>query len=212
MRIVIPTLLILVATLNYPKTMGLDILLVSKDRGENQIYYTELSRSFCNFLCGSDAYENAEFEQLQQLTGLDLSLFRKYPVNFEPNIDELEYKLYVAEEENNSTKIEELKKEIKKVQEDWEKNYDTINEGWTKVDDLKVLTEKLISKLTAAPKIHEKLEYNFNWGDYFENKMNASKKDPSYTNNTLLDDLNSLLKGLKIMTNKGVIYVAFNYG
>ena len=212
MRIVLSTILILLTTVCYSKTMGLDVMLVSKDKEENQIFYSKLSRSFCNFLCGPDAYENSEFEQIQEFTGLDLGLFRSYPVNLEPDIHELEYKLYLAEEENNATKIEFIKSEIERTEKEWEENFDIINEGWMNVDELKKLTNHLISKLKENKKVYKTINYNFNWKDYFEYKIRKPKDDFSYMNNTLVEDLESLLVGLEQMSQKGVTFVAFYYG
>jgi len=192
--------------------MGLDVMLVSKDKGENQVFYSNLSRSFCNFLCGPDAYENSEFDQIQQLTGLDLSLFKSYPVNLEPNVDELEYKLYLAEEENDSAKIEELQNKIEKTKIEWEQTYDSISEGWIKVENLTNLTQKLISALEENQKINQKIEFNLNWGSYFDYKVRKSKEDLSYIENTLIEDLNSLLLGLEKMRKKGITFVTFRYG
>lgn len=187
-------------------------MLVSKGNGEKQVFYSELSRSFCSFLCGPDAFEKSEFEQIQELLGLDLSLFRSYPENLEPDISELEYKLYLAEEENDFTKVEVIKNEIENTKKDWERNYDSNNEGWIKVDDLKKLTENLISELKKDRQIHKKVDYNFDWGDYFEYKIRTPKIDLSFIDNTLVKDLKSLLVGLERMSQKGVTFVAFNYG
>ena len=192
--------------------MGLDVMLVSKDKGENQIFYSELSRSFCNFLCGPDAFQNSEFQQIQELTGVNLSLFRSYPVNLEPDISELEYKLYLAEEENDSAKIDLIKTEIKKTEEEWNKSFDNINEGWIKLSELKELTENLILKLKESENLNKKLIYNFNWGNYFEYKIRKPKDKLSYLDNTLVEDLKSLLIGLELMAQKGVEFVAFRYG
>ncbi|TYA78624.1 hypothetical protein [Seonamhaeicola marinus] len=208
---VITTILILFGHISFSNTLGLDVMLVSKEKGENQIYYNEFSRNFCNFLCGPDAYKNSEFEQIQKLTDLSLNLFRNYPVNLEPDTSELEYKLYLAEEENNLIKIEQLKNKIKNTVKKWEQNYYLINDGWIKVSDLKELTEKLISKLKEKS-IHKALKYNFNWENYFKNEVRKSKDKLSYLDHTLIEDLNSLLKGLEIMSQRGITYVAFSYG
>lgn len=190
--------------------MGLDVMLVSKDRGENRVIYGDLSRSFCNFLCGPDAYETSEFEQVQKLTGLDLSIFRSYPLNFEPNTDDLEYKLSLAEEENDSLAIERIKSEIERGQKEWEKNYDLINEGWIMVEDLSAITNELIVKLQEKSNLDKQIDYNFNWGQYFENKKRAA--DQSHLDNHLIEDLLSLRNGLEQMSQQGVTYVSFIYG
>ncbi len=75
MRILLSLFFIFLSSLGY-SNIGLDVSLISKERGNNRIYISNLSRSFCNFLCGPDAYINSEYQQIQQLIELDLSLFR----------------------------------------------------------------------------------------------------------------------------------------
>ena len=91
--------------------MGLDIYLIPKNRNYDYSIDDKLSRRFCNFLCGPDAYNNCEFEQVQKLLKIDLKILRNYPVNLEPNIRELEYQIYLAEEEDNKNRVKELQRE-----------------------------------------------------------------------------------------------------
>ena len=193
------------------KPMGLDVSLVSKHKGPDQIYYYKFSRSFCNFLCGPDAYEISEFQQIEQQVGLDLKLFRSYPVNMEPDVDELEYQKYLAEEANDAVKIKEIEQKIVQVEAHWNANFDSINEGWIEVEALERLTKKLISQLEAQPNLEKQLHYNFNWSGYFKFNIKEGRLENDYFDHTLVEDLYSLLKGLSIMKNKGVKYVAFHY-
>ncbi|KXX69810.1 hypothetical protein AVL50_13045 [Flammeovirga sp. SJP92] len=192
--------------------MGIDVMLISKEKGDNRVFFGDFSRHFCNFLCGPDAYENSEFQQIQKITGLDLSIFRSIPVNLEPDIHELEYKLYLAKEENDPTKIKLIKNEIERTKQEWEENYDSLNEGWVKVIDLQRTTKELLSKLADNGHVDEELNYNFNWDDYFEYKTRKPKDDLSFLDNTLIDDLKSLLVGLTQMSQKGVTLVTFDFG
>lgn len=191
--------------------MGLDVTLVSKGRGENRIFYNDLSRNFCNFLCGPDAFEDSEFDQLQRITGLNLNLFRSIPVNLEPNVAEMEYQLYLAEEENDTFKMKEIRKEIARTEIEWSENYELINEGWTKVDELIDLTENLILELCKEDELGKRLNYNLNWGRYFENTKRKINDDSSYLENNFLEDVYSLLKGLKVMSERKITYVTFSY-
>ena len=205
-------ILLFSTTITYSHTMGLDILLVSKGKEDDQLVYSKLSREFCDFLCGPGVYDNSEFEQLQQLIQLDLSLFKSYPMNMEPDTGELEYRLYLAEEAKNDSEVKRIQALIEKEEREWAENYDTIHEGWMQVNELETLALRLITKLKGDPTIHRKLDYNFGWGDYFELKEKNPKDYSSYVDHTLIEDLLSLIHGLKEMGNKGAKYVTFDYG
>lgn len=213
MRILLSLFFIFLSSLGY-SNIGLDVSLISKERGNNRIYINNLSRSFCNFLCGPDAYINSEYQQIQQLIELDLSLFRTSPENLEPDLRELEYQLILARDNNNHEEIQRIQLKIEQTKKEWEENYNSINKGWIKVEELRTLTKVFLSKLETKKDLHQSLKYNFNWSYYFEyrirNSTNPNKS--SYIDNTLAEDLHVLLKGLEIMSSKGVKYVAFSYG
>ena len=192
--------------------MGLDVFLVSKERGEKSISINTLSRRFCNFLCGPEAYDNSEFEQVQNLLQLNLSLYRSYPINLEPDVHELEYKLLLAEENKDTEAVIRIQTKIKQVEKEWEESYNSINEGWIKVEELSTLTQAFISKLETYQNLHQSMTYNFDWNDYFENKIRDNHNETTYFHHTLIEDLLHLQKGLMQMKNKGIKYVAFQYG
>ena len=92
--------------------MGLSVHLIQKNRNYDYSINDKLSSRFCDFLCGPDAYDNCEFEQVQKLLKIDLKKSRNFPVNLEPDLGELEYQVYLAEEEGNENKIKELQKQL----------------------------------------------------------------------------------------------------
>lgn len=85
--------------------MGVDVGLIAKYRDKN--FPTLIfSRDFRNFL--SRAYQNSEFDQIQQILNIDLSIFLQYPVNVDTQEEEgrLEYEIYLAEQQNDMEKVQ----------------------------------------------------------------------------------------------------------
>lgn len=202
--------------------MGLDVHLIPKDRNYDYSIDNKLSRRFCNFLCGPDAYANCEFEQVQKLLNIDLNVLRRIPVNLEPDLSELEYHIYLAEEEANENKVKELQKAIEEERINWEKNYESINEGWIEITELEILVSKFKDKLTENPDYHKRIQYNLDWADYFHPQrmpMNNQyeKLSPEvaesvkYINNILVEDLQSVLDWVIEAKKRKFKFATFNY-
>lgn len=200
--------------------MGLDVFLTYKNRYLNLYIESNLSRRFCNFLCGPDAYSNCEFDQIQKIYAVDLSILRRYP-NLEPNIHELEYELYLAEKAKDQSKIKLIQEKIEKTTKDWNDNYDRNFDGWTKIEDLEEVIKNLLERLTKYPTYHKTIKYNFNWGNYFYPKRKQTKENRKfqeeemkygYIDNVFSDDLNVVLDWIKTAKENDIEYVGFEYG
>jgi len=202
--------------------MGLDVHLRPKDRDYDYSIEHNQSRRFCNFLCGPEAYPNCEFDQVQSILQIDLSIFKRYPENLEPNIDELNYQIYLAEKENDLKRIKELEQQIEIEKELWNKNYDYVNEGWIKLNELEEVVLAFKEKIIENLDYHKQLEYNYDWGDYFHphrairpqsyKTIGAGLKTSiSYTRNILLEDLTSILKWINSAKEKNIEYLTFDY-
>jgi hypothetical protein len=203
--------------------MGLDVTLRPKNRDYDYSIEDKLSRKFCNFLCGPDAYELSEFEQLETLLEIDLGIFRRCPDNLEPRTHHLYGQLYQAEDRNDEERIKQLDGEIERVKAEWARDYEGMNEGWTTVDELEEAVKNFREKLVGNPQYYQELQFNFDWGNYF---LPQREPDPDYllrldeptrnsiryTGNTLLEDLQSILNWIDAARAKGIRYVAFSYG
>ena len=202
--------------------MGLDVHLTPKNRDYDYSIEDRLSRRFCNFLCGFYTFPNSEFGQVQQILEIDLDVFLKHPVNFEPKIDELEYQIYLAEENNDLEKISALKEKIEQERIEWDKNYEIINEGWTLITELESLASRFRAKLIENPALHKQLKYNFDWGDYFyleripmpknERLSQEIEESINHVRNILIEDLQSVLNWIESAKKMNIKYVTFDYG
>lgn len=185
--------------------MGVDISFVSKTRGDKQIYEI-LSRKFRNFASGTEVYgDNCELYQLGKICEIDLNKLSEF-VDLEPPIYPLEGKLYVAEEEGDDSKIEEIKREIEEFEANWEKNYDNDLKGWIPLDEMESMIKQLNSKINEID-VNEQLHFNHDWEDYFTQK--PIKKEWE-TRLTL--DLEKILKSIQQVKELGEKYVGFSYG
>ena len=143
--------------------MGLNISIVPKIRDYDYSIPYRVSRKFCTFICGPEAFGNCEFNQIQKILNIDLNIFKRMPTNLEPDVDELDYHLYLAQENKDTAKIKEIEEEIGRVIKEWEHNYDIINDGWTIATELEVVVLDFIDKINNNEDYHQKLSFNFDW-------------------------------------------------
>jgi len=185
--------------------MGVDISFVTKTRGDKQIFEF-LSRKFRNFASGPEVYRNnCELNQLGKICEIDLNKLSEF-VDLEPPIYPLEGKLYVAEEEDDVSKIEEIKREIEEFEADWEKNYDNDLKGWIPLDEMESLIKQLHFKINEID-VNKQLNFNHDWEDYFTQK--PVKKE---WETRLILDLEIILKAIQKAKEFGEKYVGFSYG
>ncbi len=196
--------------------MGYHVQLISKTRDEKKQFKIwictqskgpyHLSYNFAKFQ--SRDFKNNELGQIEKILSLDLQIFRNYPANYLPNVGELEYQLYLAEEAGDSQRIAELKMQIETTNEEWEQNYDQINEGWTKVTDLRKVVLALIEKITQMPDFGRFIQvehgWDYHWGDYFSLTPKVQTQDSH-----IMDDLQIILSELDCYELEGEQYAAF---
>jgi hypothetical protein len=195
--------------------MGYDVLLVAKTRDEEKSFRILdcnqakgdyfLSRSFSMFQ--SRNFEGCELNQVENILDIDLSIYWNYPVNFFADTGELEYRLSLAEEANNFEKATGLQ-HIEAVERHWRQNYDQINEGWTKVEDLRKVTLYLINKIKENPHFGQQMQiapgWEYSWNKYFTLMPKKNSRDER-----LIDDLEKILSTLDCIEQEGEKYVAF---
>ena len=195
--------------------MGYDVNLVPKTRNENilsKIYDCKnkqersfLTRNFAMFQ--SRNFENCELEQVEKLLDIDLSVYTKYPVNFVFESDELEYRLFKAEENKNKREIIRIKEEIEEERKKWEESYDQINDGWARISEFKKVTEDFIDRMKQKPDFGEKIvppiNWKYDWDSYFSLTPRTNR-----SNTRLIDDLKIVLNQLVCIKEQGIEYVA----
>lgn len=196
--------------------MGLDITLrpkYYKDSSDCNIY---LSRYFCTFIIGEHrAHTDTEYNQIERILEIDLSLFRQVPINMEPDIDYLEYEYYLAEDAKDAPKMEEIKKQIKNIEEEWKATYHEINEGWIKVEDLRAKTQEFINKILANPDYWKEMEFNLPWQKYFITNYYYEEPKTEYEKEFkkhLLIDLHTILNVVDCVEKNNQEYIGFRYG
>ena len=185
--------------------MGVDIFFVSKTKGDSQLYES-LSRDFCNFVCGPDAYgDDCEFHQIESLLDIDLSILTRFAPILPPTED-LEYEIYCAEDDGDLAEVEKLNKKLEDFKVDWEKNYPLNNRDWTNVNELADVVKDFQNRLNQNPFYFEKINYNYDWGNYFDQSpMNE-------WSSKLHADLELLLKYIDEAKSLGENYVTFHFG
>ena len=184
--------------------MGLNILLHTKYQEDS--CRSQFSRQFCDLISGRDNWENSEFNQIEKLLEIDLSIFKKSPINLEANTHELYYHFYLAENKNDSSNIEGIKNQIEQVKKEWKESYDLINEGWTEIKELRNNVEKLKSKILSNPHYYQMLNYNFDWFGYFDNTHYSM-----INNSFLMKDIDKILEYLDCIEANGHKLVSFVY-
>lgn len=195
--------------------MGYDVSLVSKTRNEDisfKIHECEnkrkisfLTRRFAMFQ--SRNFENSEFIQVENILQIDLSIYLKYPNNtYDPH--DLEYELYKAEEAKNQKGIDKVKDLIEKGRKEWEDTYEENNDGWTTVQEFRIVTKEFIEKMKQNPDFGEKIVtpkgWDYPWNGYFSFTPLENEFD-----DRLIDDLETLLKQLECIEEQGIEYVGF---
>lgn len=184
--------------------MGVDISFVTKTRGDKQIFEF-LSRKFRNFASGPEVYgDNCQLYQLGKICEIDLNRLSGF-VDLYPPIYPLEGKLYVAEEEGDVSKIEEIKREIEEFEAEWEKNYDNDLKGWIPLDEMESIIKQFHSKMNQID-ITEQFDFSHDWGNYFTQKPIEKEWE---TRLTL--DLEIILKSIQQAKELGEKYVGFSY-
>ncbi|QHT66489.1 hypothetical protein GXP67_07375 [Rhodocytophaga rosea] len=196
--------------------MGYDVLIVAKTREDDKLFRILtceegkgdyfLSRNFSMFQ--SRNFEGCELIQVEQILEIDLSLYWNYPTNYMPDIGELNYRMYQAEQAGDFKKAIEIKQKIEEVEREWHRNYYLINEGWTKIEDLRQITLKLIEKIKSNPAFGKQIKvapgWDYPWGKYFTLQ---AKKHPREAR--ILEDLDRILQSLDCIEREGEQYVAF---
>ncbi|MDJ1466791.1 hypothetical protein QNI19_37720 [Cytophagaceae bacterium DM2B3-1] len=194
--------------------MGYDVFLAPKTRSctkkarivekinEEEAF---LSRDFAMFHSRPHAFAQSELVQIEALLHIDLTPYWSYPINYEPDTQELEYEIYLAEEANDLTKIPDLKQQIIQVQKEWEVNYDSIHEGWTHISQMRETTLTFLEKIRQNPsfgsQITEVTERPFDWGRYFISLYSADEPE-------IVHDLRKILLSLDYMEEENIDYVA----
>lgn len=145
--------------------MGNSIFLKAKTRDprkEEQLLLfeengsTNLSDGFTSFVTRD--FENGEQMQIKHILDIDLSVLRRRPVNVEPDTGELEYRLFLAEEEDaDEEKAAEIQIQIKQTRTDWEATYDQIQDGWTLLTEMQQVVKSLLIKIEDQPDFDRRL-------------------------------------------------------
>ena len=181
--------------------MGVDIWL----RTKSDSIAKPLSREFLNFTSGPDAYGPVcEYNQVQKILDIDLSIYRESAPNLNEQIEHLEYELWCAEEDNELEKANLIKEQIEKTKEEWKIKAPNDFTGWIKVTELEAITHQFLAKVKATPDLSSKISYNFSWADYFQ----LSVPDTTYCHRLFID-LENILKILKEVNQYDEQYVTF---
>lgn len=191
--------------------MGYDAILVPRNRDENKLYEIDyldstFSRKFSMFQ--SRFFDGCEMEQVEEILDIDLTIYRKFATNYNPDIGELEYRLYLAKEANDFDKIKFFEEKIEIVKKDWEKNYYMVTEGWTTIYEFIQVTKAFIKKINLNPNYGEKIKiaqgWKYPWGDFFSTSQISNKNTER-----LHLDLEHLVNLLEIYKKHKIEYVGF---
>jgi len=201
--------------------MGIDVSIRTRKREES--CRSKLSRRFCNFLCGPNAYENSEFKQVEDILQINLELLVNLPDT--PDWFEIESEIYSSEKRNDLQRMNHFKNLLKVRQEEWQNGLYGSDDSWIKVEELRQLTVVFREEIIANSNYYRKIKYNFSWEDYFLPVRKPVSYPKSYDEfpdemkvllhsrgNILLEDLSEILVYLDCVESKGHQLVTFTYG
>lgn len=191
--------------------MSINVMLIAKKRDiefddDNNI---TLSHSFCNFLCSPDAWENSDFEQIENILEIDLNILRRYPDSLAPIEGQYYYDIEMAKEKNDFQQVELLEAEFKKTVAEWEANYDTNFEGWTKIEEMENLINTLLQKIKANPDFYKLMDCDSGNDDYYHQDRKDKSNNPY--KNIFIEDLQAILNWIALAKVQGVKYMGFDY-
>lgn len=194
--------------------MGYDVQLVAKTRNEevrNEIFDcvekngpANLSRDFAMFQ--SRNFDGCELQQLEILIDKDLSILQRYPKNYELDTGELEYRLYLAEQNGQHSKIKNILTQIKEAEEEWDKTFESDHDGWTVVTEFRNFIESLIQELYLYDDLSKRIRVPEGWDYYWESYFNTDK-DGYNKSDRLVDDLERLLIEIECMEKYEINHV-----
>jgi len=176
-------------------------------------FCNSLSEGFLKFANSPNMNRNPEFKQVEKLFNIDLSFMVNIPTDYEPNTHEYKYyQLPDAEEAGDFQKMEEITREIQRMEKAWEDNYETLNEGWTIISAMRKTTQQLIELIQQHPNWAEQLILHDNWGEYFSNSKQIhiinNSTQAVITQDCFLYDLEKIIEFTEEATEKGVEYGA----
>ncbi len=156
-----------------------------------------LSRTFCNLMFRRHNVSNAEFEQIEKITSIDVSAF----YDMEKDEEGIQYLLEIANTDEEREKILEA---AKKHEEKLNGNIDTI------IDTI----SRLINGLASIEKLPDLLDDNDN--DILDNKIYFANfnedKGVGYVGNNFGQDLRNFKRQLENAKTKGAKTTYFIYG
>ncbi|WP_305952601.1 hypothetical protein [Emticicia oligotrophica] len=183
----------------FPKTRNSKIIIKIIDC-EEQYKIKELSRTFSMFQ--SRNFEGCELKQVEKILQIDLSAYWSQPINFQPNLYDLEYQLLKFEEKEDNEGIDLIKKAIENERLNWKQNYDNINEGWVELQKFKSTTSDFLQRIKGKPNFGSEIkvlkDWDYHWYDYFF----------SGCKNNIEEDLISILKKLECYEENNIKFVA----
>lgn len=162
---------------------------------------SNLSRTFCNFLCRRNVVEDCqpELDQLGRITGIDINfLYEMEEYSEDWEIDEM---LEFEEDENERIR---RKNEILKQNQKISNNIDRVKSNLT----------ELIKNLNEIPDLNTKLEqtsYDTLGIDKYFSEFKENLGD-GYIGNNLGQDLRNLLRVIEFASINGSNTAYFNYG
>lgn len=188
--------------------MGLDISVNLDNQNElyelkefeNLLGQSNLSRTFCNFMCRREAVsDESELDQLGDITGVDIRFLYEMEEYFEEwEIDEmLEFE---EDEEEKFAQKESILNQNEKVYNNLYRVRDNLVQLIEKLNEIPDLVERLNKPTEDTLGIDEYFSaFQYNTGD-------------GYIGNNLGQDLRNLLKIVEFGLENGSKTIYFNYG
>lgn len=167
-------------------------------------YFNEhsLSRTFCNFICRSNAVQGEpELDQIGRITNIDIAPIHAMETYGSDNGEELAFFLEVAESEEERQKILNEARQAKAA---------LIGN----IDIVIATIDALILKLLTLPNLHNMLNDNGRdtlGYEYYFTDFNLDKGD-GYIGNNFGQDLRNFKRFLEYAKTKGTTTVYFMYG
>lgn len=160
---------------------------------------------FCYFICGPNAFQNSEFEQIENLLQIDLSAFHRFPIYFSPEGDP-EYDNLFFKVPETDTEREQINERLQQIKQKYKKMDNETNEGWTPIDEMLELVFTLRQRFEGNPSILKQIVYN---NEDFEGYYQFPGTQKKQWYNSFLEDLDLVFENLNKAKASGAVWVAF---
>jgi hypothetical protein len=146
--------------------------------------------------------------QVEELLGLDLSIFLNLAEDVDHSISSLTYEVTMARHHGEHERADKVQAQLDEVtRREAERQHQPPGEGWFAVEDLRRVVDQWREKIAANPQYWQHMQFAGaygNWNNYFTDEPPASPDEAR-----LSDDLDRLAGHIRQAQALGETYATF---